>query len=75
MSETLTVRKVGNSLGIILGKGLLTSLGLEEGDRLFVIRTADGFRVTPYDEDFAEAVEAGRRYMRSHRDAMRELAK
>lgn len=54
---------------------MLESLGVEEGDRLFVVRTPDGVRLTPYDPDFAEAVESGREYMREHRNAMRELAK
>jgi putative addiction module antidote len=75
MNRPLTVRKIGNSFGVILGKAALEQLGLEEGDKLFVVRTADGIRLTPYDPDFAEAVQAGRDYMRRHRNAMRELAK
>lgn len=75
MSKPLTVRRIGNSYGVILGRDLLTSLGLEEGDEVFVVRTPEGIRLTPYDPDFAEAVEAGRDYMHRHRNAMRELAK
>jgi putative addiction module antidote len=75
MNRPLTVRKIGNSFGVILGKAALEQLGLEEGDKLFVVRTADGIRLTPYDPDFAEAVQAGRDYMRRHRNAMKELAK
>ena len=71
----LLVRKIGNSLGLILGKGVLESLGVSEGDKLFVVKTSDGFRLTPYDPDFEDAVKAGRSYMRQHRNAMRELAK
>ncbi len=75
MGNPLVVRKIGNSYGLILGKAMLESLGVSEGDKLFVVQTPDGFRLTPYDPDFAEAVEAGRDYMRRHRNAMRELAK
>jgi putative addiction module antidote len=75
MNKPLVVRKIGNSFGVILGKAALEQLGLEEGDKLFVVRTADGIRLTPYDPDFAEAVQAGRDYMRRHRNAMKELAK
>jgi putative addiction module antidote len=75
VNKPLTVRKIGNSFGVILGKAALEQLGLEEGDKLFVVRTADGIRLTPYDPDFAEAVQAGRDYMRRHRNAMKELAK
>jgi len=31
--------------------------------------------LTPYDPDFAEALEAGRDYMRRHRNALPELAR
>ena len=75
MTDTVTVRKVGNSLGVILSKAELEKLGVGEGDRLFVIRTPDGIRLTPYDPDFATVMEATREYMRDHRDALRELAK
>ena len=75
MSETLKVRKVGNSSGVILPKGLLEQMGVEEGDELFAVREADGsLRLTPYDPAFAEAVEDARKFMDSHRNAFRELA-
>lgn len=75
MDETTQVRKIGNSFGIILNKALLQELDVDEGDTLFVTRTADGIRLTSYDPDFAEAMNAGRTYMKQHRDALRELAK
>lgn len=75
MATPVKVRKVGNSLGVILTKDVVESLGVAEGDELFAIRTPDGIRLTPYDPDFAEAIESTRDYMRRHRNAMRELAK
>jgi putative addiction module antidote len=75
MSAVVKVRKVGNSLGVILTKDVVESLGIAEGDELFAIRTPDGIRLTPYDPHFATAVESTRDYMRRHRDALRELAK
>lgn len=76
MPETLKVRKVGNSSGVILPKGLLEEMGVEEGDELFAVREADGsLRLTPYDPEFAETVEDAREFMDSHRNAFRELAK
>lgn len=75
MSHALAIRRIGNSYGLILGKATLASLGLDEGDKLFVVRTPDGIRLTPYDPDFAASVQSARRYMRRHRNAMRELAK
>ena len=75
MSATVRVRKVGNSLGILLTKDVIEVLGVAEGDQLFAVRTPDGVRLTPFDPDFATAIESSRDYMRRHRDAMHELAK
>jgi putative addiction module antidote len=75
LAAPLKVRRVGNSLGVILTKDVVDSLGVAEGDELFAIRTPDGIRLTPYDPDFARAIESTRDYMRRHRDAMHELAK
>lgn len=75
MSTTVRVRKVGNSLGILLTKDVIEVLGVAEGDQLFAVRTPDGVRLTPFDPDFATAIESSRDYMKRHRDAMHELAK
>jgi len=75
MAAVVKVRKVGNSLGVILTRDVVASLGVTEGDELFAIRTPDGIRLTPYDPDFAKAIESTREYMRRHRDALNELAK
>ncbi len=74
MSEALKVRKIGNSLGVILPRTTLDELNVEEGDELFVVQTPEGLRLTPYDPDFAEAVEDAREFMRTHRNAFRKLA-
>ena len=75
MAIPVKVRKVGNSLGVILTKDVIDALGVAEGDELFAIRTPDGIRLTPYDPDFAKAIESTRDYMRRHRNALHELAK
>ena len=75
MTATVRVRKVGNSLGILLTKDIIEILGVTEGDQLFAVRTPDGIRLTPFDPDFAAAIESTRDYMRRHRDAIHELAK
>jgi len=73
--EALKLRRIGNSLGVILPREMLAELGVEEGDQLFAVRTPEGLRLTPYDPHFAAAIESGRRTMRLYRNAMRELAK
>lgn len=75
MAKTLTLRKISNAYGVILGRDLVDRLGLKEGDALFVVRTPHGIELTPFDPDVAEAVKAGRDYMRRRRNAMRALAK
>lgn len=74
MPDALKVRKIGNSLGVILPSATLEDLGVEEGDELFVIQTPDGVQLTPYDPEFADAMEDAREFMRTHRNAFRELA-
>jgi putative addiction module antidote len=75
VATPVKVRRVGNSLGVILTKDVVESLGVAEGDELFAIRTPDGIRLTPYNPDFAQAIESTRDYMRRHRNALHELAK
>ena len=75
MSNSVTVRKIGNSQGVILPKAELELLGVSEGDKLFVVHSPGGIRLTPFDPDFAKAIETARDFMRDYRDAMRELAK
>jgi putative addiction module antidote len=75
MAAVVKVRKVGNSLGVILTKDVIESLGVAEGDELFAVRSHEGIRLTPYDPDFAKALESTRDYMRRHRDALHELSK
>ena len=75
MAKALKVRRLGNSLGIILNRDVLDALGVAEGDQLFAVRTPEGIRLTPYDPDFAEVIESTRDYMRRHRTALHELAK
>ncbi len=71
----VTIRKIGNSLGVILPKAELEIMGVGKGDKLFIVHTPDGIRLTPYDPNFARVMEAARDLMRSHRDTLRELAK
>ena len=75
MADSVTLRRIGNSYGVILPKAELDKLGVVEGDKLFIVRTPDGLRLTPYDPDFAKVMEATREYMRDHRDALKDLAK
>lgn len=74
MPETLKVRKFGGSLGLVLPKAITDALALQEGDELFVTATPEGISISPYDPDFAAALEDAKEFMRTHRDAFRKLA-
>lgn len=72
----LKVRKVGNSLGVILPREVLSRLHLEDGDRVFLIETPDGgYRLTPYDPEFEEQMKLAEEDMARYRNTLRALAK
>lgn len=71
----LTVRKVGNSLGVTLPAQVAQALRVKEGDQLYIFETRDGFRVTAYDPDFDEAMQIAEDFMARYKNALRELAK
>lgn len=56
-------------------KDTLARLNVKEGDELFVIETANGVLVTPFDPKFKKSVETARKIMARDRDALKELAK
>jgi putative addiction module antidote len=72
---TIKVRKVGNSLGVVLTKELVARLRVTQGDQLFVQETVDGVQLTPYDPEFGRQMEIAKRVMREDRDALRALSK
>ena len=75
ISKTKTkVRRIGNSLGIVLSKELLDRLNVREGDELFWVVTPDGVRLTPDDPDFEAVARSNRNTMDRHRNALEDLA-
>lgn len=74
--SSLKVRKIGNSLGVVLPKDLLARLKVDDGDNLFVSEAPDGsLRITPYEPDFGEQMDAAKDIMARYRNTLRELAK
>lgn len=74
MARHLKVRKIGTSLGVTLPKEILAEIGVGEGDILYPVRTPEGIQLTPYDPEFAEALEIGRKIIRRYPNAMKKLA-
>jgi len=75
MASVLKLRKVGNSLGIILPKEELNRFQLEVGDELTFVRTESGFEISPYDREFEKKLKMFEKSRRKYRNALRELAK
>ena len=73
--HTLKLTQIGNSVGVILPKEMLSKLKLEKGQSVFVSETPEGFVLTPYDPALEEQVQAGRAFMRDFRDTFHQLAK
>ena len=72
----LQIRKIGNSVGLILPKDLLARLRLKEGDKLHIVEQTDrGFKLSPYDPKHAKAMEIARRAFRTYADTFKALAK
>lgn len=69
------IRKIGNSLGTILPADTLNTHHLEEGDEVIISVDAEGIRLTPYDPDFEDSLEAARVGMKKYKNALKELAK
>jgi putative addiction module antidote len=75
MPVTVKLRKIGNSLGLILPKDIAVRLRLSEGDMLHVIPDTEGARITPYDPQFEASMAAFEHTRRKYRNALHLLAK
>jgi putative addiction module antidote len=72
----LKVRKIGNSLGVVLPKEAVSRLHAGEGDRLFLIEGPDGaYQLTPYDPAFEKKMAAAEDIIGHYRNTLHTLAK
>jgi putative addiction module antidote len=71
----LKVTQIGNSVGIVLPKEASTRLKVGKGDVVYLTESADGYRITPFDPEFAAQMDVARGIMKRRRNALRELAK
>ncbi|MEZ5810834.1 MAG: AbrB/MazE/SpoVT family DNA-binding domain-containing protein [Rhizobiaceae bacterium] len=70
-----TIRKIGNSEGIIIPKEILGKLGLKAGDEVQIVEENGKVRLIPAETDLSKQLEAARECMDKYRVALRELAK
>ncbi|QXD24504.1 AbrB/MazE/SpoVT family DNA-binding domain-containing protein [Opitutia bacterium ISCC 51] len=72
----LKLRKVGNSIGVVIPKEALAKMESKEGDTLVLSETPDGgFRVTPDKESFADQMAVAEDIANRYRNTLNELAK
>ncbi len=74
----ITVRKIGNSEGVILPKEMLERLNVRSGDTLAVIEDGDGLRLRKLSEnpeEFERKMKIARERMKKYEVAYRALAK
>jgi putative addiction module antidote len=64
------VTTIGNSLGIVLSREVLARLRVEKGDLLFLVESALGFELTPYEPEFVGQVEEAEQVMRAQRSLL-----
>ena len=73
---TLKITTVGASAGVILTKEALAHLNAKKGDTLYLTESADGgYRLTPYDPEFARQMQLAEDIMHDDREILRALAK
>ena len=76
MAIELKLRKVGNSLGVVLPKEALAHLKVEEGQSVYLTEAPDGsYRVTSSNPEFTRQMAVAEDIARRYRNALRELAK
>jgi len=75
MPDTLKIRKLGGSQGIILSKDLLKKMNMEEGQEFHVSSIKDGeITLSAYDAKFVDQIQAAESIMNRYRNALKELA-
>ena len=74
MTNKITLRKVGGSIGATFPKDIIDDLRVEAGDQLTVVRTERGILLTPFDPVFERAMRAYEEVNAEFRNALRELA-
>ena len=73
---TLKLRKVGNSVGLVLPKEVLVHLRAGEGEDVFLVEGPNNsYRLTSFDPAFGEKMEKAEDIMARYRNTLRELGK
>jgi hypothetical protein len=78
-SETVMLKAkvttIGSPSGVILSREAMARLKVERGDVLYLTEAPGGYRISPYNPDFARQMALAEEIMREDRDILHELAK
>lgn len=74
MVREITLRQAGGSVTATLPKDIADRLNVRAGDKLYVVENEQGVLLTPYDPNFADALEAFEEVRRDYRNTLRKLA-
>ena len=72
---SLKVRKIGNSLGVVLPREMLARLNAGEGDEVQVSETESGLHLHRQDAEFEEHMKQVEKIMARYPNTLRALAK
>lgn len=75
MATELKLRKIGNSLGVVLPKEALAHLKIGEGDVLTLTKSPNGVRLTTANPEFSKSMAVFESLDRRYRKTLRTLAK
>ncbi|KQS96689.1 MULTISPECIES: AbrB/MazE/SpoVT family DNA-binding domain-containing protein [unclassified Rhizobium] len=70
----ITIRKIGNSEGIIIPKEALDRMGVKAGDQVALTAKDGGYHLQPLDEAFQRQLEHANRFMDKYKVALKKLA-
>ena len=71
----LRVRKVGNSLGVVLPREVVSRLGTKDGAALYLVEAPEGgYRLVPYDPDFESKMKKAEDIVGRYRNTLHVLA-
>lgn len=71
----LKIRKIGNSLGVVLPREALAKLQAGEGDAVFLAEVLGGYMLSGADPEFVAQMTEAEAIMKRRRSALKALAK
>jgi putative addiction module antidote len=76
MTMKTKVRRIGNSLGVVLPKEAVQAMKVKEGATLYITEAPEcSLQITPERKGFEEMMQMAEEGMQTYRNALRQLAK